>query len=207
MNEVSYIPAASALVVDVNARPGSSVSPGQVVLKLATGDPYVTAMLNAHEAAQVRPGITARVMDASPELSDPGVVGKVSAIPAYASHGRGQVGYPVDVTIRARLPQALIGATVRLTLWSPVTSGPVLTVPITAVFLSTPARAKSSISQGATRSGPVKPVPYVALIAARGRSRRIAVGTGPSAGGFVAISPLPPGSIEPGDRVLIGTGR
>lgn len=207
MNEVSYIPAASALVVEVNARPGSSVSPGQVVLKLATGDPYVTAMLNAHEAAEASKGSAARIAAASPALSDPGVVAKISPVPAYASHGRGQVEYPVDVTTNARLPQTLIGTTVRLTLWSSVTSGPVLTVPITAVFLGTPPKAKSNISQKAARSRPVKPVPYVTVIAARGRSRRIAVTTGPSAGGFVAISPLKPGSIEPGDQVLIGTSR
>jgi peptidoglycan hydrolase-like protein with peptidoglycan-binding domain len=203
MSEVSYIPAASALVVDVNARPGSSVRPGQVMLELATGDPYVTAMLSVREAAEASKGSAARIASASPALSDPGVVAKISPIPAYAS----KVEYPVDVTTRARLPQTMIGRTVRLTLWSSVTSEPVLTVPITAVFLTTPAKAKGNISQKATRSRPVKPVPYVTVIAARGRSRRIAVATGPSASGFVAIQPLKPGSIEPGAHVLIGTGR
>jgi peptidoglycan hydrolase-like protein with peptidoglycan-binding domain len=217
MDEVSYIPAASALVVNVNARTGSSVTTGQVVLKLATGNPYVTAMLTAREAAQASPGSAARVASASPALSAPGVVAKVSTIPAYASHGNvanpsaahdgGQVEYPVDVTTSARLAQNLIGTTVRLTLWSSVTSEPVLTVPITAVFLTTPAKAKSNISQKAAPSRPVKPVPYVTVIAADGRSRRIAVATGPSASGFVAIQPVKPGSIEPGDHVLIGTGR
>ena len=159
------------------------------MLELATGDPYVTAMLSVREAAEASKGSAARIASASPALSDPGVVAKISPIPAYAS----KVEYPVDVTTRARLPQTMIGRTVRLTLWSSVTSEPVLTVPITAVFLTTPAKAKGNISQKATRSRPVKPVPYVTVIAARGRSRRIAVATGPS--------------IEPGAHVLIGTGR
>jgi hypothetical protein len=200
MNEVIYIPTASALVVAVNAKAGTTVSPGQVVLRLATGHPYVTGMLSARQAALARIGSAAQIRLANPHIADTGTVTGLGAIPAYASHGSGRIEYPVDVTVHRPLPEGLIGTTVRLTVWSAVTRTPVLTVPLAAVFRSPPGKPRKA------GRAPV-PATYVTTLAADGRSRRIPVLTGPAAGGFVAVQPARPAALQPGDHVVIGVGR
>lgn len=182
MSEVSFIPAASALVVSAPARVGSEVSSGQVVLRLAVGKPYVTAMLTADQANRVSTGIPARI--ALPEVVMDGMITRISALGT------------VVVTSARPLSQRLIGTTVRLTLMAPVTNGPVLAVPLTAIF-SAAARA------GRTRG----PSTFVVLITASGRRERVPVSTGPAAGGFVAVQSAATGALRPGDRVLIGVGR
>lgn len=191
MAEVTYIPTPSALVVAVNAKAGTTVSAGEVILRLATGHPYVTGMLSAHQAALARAGDAARVSTASPHVADAGFVTGIGAIPAYASHGAGRVEYPVDVTVNRPLPEGLVGTRVRLAIRAPVTSQPVLAVPLAALF-----------------EGPQgKPATYVTTLTASGRTRRVRVVTGQAAGGYVAVEPARGASLEPGDRVVIGVSR
>ena len=186
MSEVTYIPAPSALVVAAEAKAGDTVMQGQVVLRLATGNPYVTALLSAREATQARAGTAARIASASPVVQASGVVAKISEIPAYAGR-TGQAEYQAVVTSR-RLPQSVIGRTVRLMLLIPVTSRPVLTVPLTAVFSSAGAQSPA----------------YVVLVGHNGRRYRVAVLTGPTAGSLVAVRTVTPGELRPGDHVVIG---
>lgn len=196
MNEVSYIPAASALVVSGAATTGSEVAPGQVILRLAVGKPYVTGMLTAHQAGQVHAGIPARI--AYPGRITAGVIARISTIPAYATAGKGVPEYPVVVTSSRPLSQRLIGSAVRLTLLAPVTGGPVLTVPLTAVF-SAPADPGRSPANGQSA--------FVVLVAASGRRTHVPVTTGPATAGFVAVQPATSGALAPGDHVLIDVGR
>ncbi len=67
-SEVVFIPSASALVTAVGARVGDLVG-GAAVLTLATGSPYVTADLTAHQAAEARLGMPATIVAASPRLT------------------------------------------------------------------------------------------------------------------------------------------
>lgn len=194
MSEVSFIPAASALVVSAAARVGSEVTSGQVVLRLAVGKPYVTAMLSADQANHASTGIPARIA-LSNTIMD-GVIARISALPAYATQGHGRPEYPVVVTSKRPLSQRLIGSAVRLTLMAPVTNGRVLAVPLTAIF-SAAARAGTSSVRG----------PFVVLVTAKGRRKQVPVSTGPAAGGFVAIQSATPGALRAGDHVLIGVGR
>ena len=193
MSEVSYIPAASALVVFAAARTGSEVTPGQVVLRLAVGKPYVTGMLSAGQVSKASAGLPARI--ASPGTVRAGRIARISTIPAYAAGGSTMPEYPVVVTSTRPLPQHLIGSAVRLTLLTPVTGGPVLTVPVTAVFSASSARGVRSASA------------FVVLVTASGRRKQVPVTTGPAAGGFVAVQPAISGALDPGDHVLIGVGR
>lgn len=186
MREVSYIPATSAFVVSVAARTGSQVAAGQVVLRLAVGKPYVTSVLSAQQATRTAVGIRARIALSNTIMA--GVIARISAIPAYATPGKGLPEYLIVVTSARPLPQRLIGSAVRLTLLMPVTGGPVLTVPLTAVF-----------SHGQSV--------FVMLVAANGRRTRVPVTTGPAAGGFVAVQPAASGALYPGDHVLIGVGQ
>ena len=196
MSEVSYIPAASALVVSSTASTGSEVSAGQVLLRLAVGRPYVTGVLSAQQANLARTGIPARI--AWSGAIKAGAVARISAIPAYAPAGQTLPEYPLVVKSRRPLPQRLIGSAVRLTLLAPVTGGPVLTVPLTAVFTAAARKGKPP-AHGQSA--------FVVLVAARGRRKKVPVTTGPAAGGFVAVQPEFAGALEPGDHVLIGVGR
>ena len=129
-SEVVFIPSRSALVTSVGARTGDLVG-GSVVLTLATGDPYVTADLTGHQAAQARRGMSATIVAASPPLTARGTVTRVGSLPPVG--GPPLHGYPVLVKPRRSLPQRMIGASVRLTLRARVTSEPVLTVPVAAI--------------------------------------------------------------------------
>ncbi len=183
-SEVVFIPSESALVTAVNARIGDLVR-GSTVLTLATGNPYVTAELNQHQAAAMRRGMSAEILTAiSPTFT--ATVTRISTLPVAG--GKAASGYRVLVRSRRPLPQRMIGANVRLTLFVPVTSGPVLTVPATAIL---PGRRHAT---------------DVIKVTA-GRRSRVAVFTGPGADGLVAVQPVRRGALRPGDRVLIGTSR
>jgi hypothetical protein len=183
--EVTYIPTKSALVAAVNARIGTVVARGEPVLSLATGNPYVTGTLTAHQASLARKGEPAGIVSASPPLAAAGTVTRIGPLP-----GTTGTGYPVWVRSIHPLPQHLIGARVRLTLYSAVTAGPVLTVPVAA------------ISGGAHHQSA-----YVVRVTGRDRRTRVAVFTGPRAEGLVSVQSVRPDALRPGDRVLIGRGR
>jgi hypothetical protein len=190
MSEISYIPATSALVISASARAGTVLRRGQVLLRLATGNPYVTSIVPAREVGQARVGLHAQFASALPQLSAAGVIAKITEIPAYAGHSPGHPMYQVVVISRRPIPVGLVGTKVRLTLWAPVTSVPVLTVPLAGVFTGRPGRP-----------------PYVVRIAADGRHQVVPVHTGLTADGLVAVSGLRPGSLNPATRVLIGVGK
>jgi peptidoglycan hydrolase-like protein with peptidoglycan-binding domain len=183
MSEVVFIPSRSALVVSVGARVGGQ--PGTTpVLTLATGRPYVTASLTAHQAAQTRAGLPAVITAASPARSAAGTVTRVVSRPTATGH------YRVLVRSRRPLPQRLVGASVRLSVKVPVTAGPVLTVPVAAI-----------VSAGHGR------LAHVVMITAARRRVIVPIISGPVADGLVAVQPVHTGGLRPGDRVLIGAGR
>jgi hypothetical protein len=184
-SEVTYIPGSSAIVVAVGARVGTVVASGTPVLSLATGNPYVTGKLTAHQASLARTGLPARIASAIPPLSAAGIVTRIGSLPSSAA-----TGFPVQVRPRQRLPQRLIGARVRLTLFASVTAGPVLNVPLSAIF-------------GKAHGHPA----YVVTISPGGHRRRVAVFLGPKADGLVAVQSVRAGQLHPGDRVVIGVRR
>lgn len=184
-SEVVFIPAASALVTSVAARVGDLVG-NSAVLTLATGNPYVSAVLSQHQAAQARRGMPARIVTANPQLTVRGTVTRIGHLPTEGAPGAG--GYQVLVRPRRALAQRMIGASVRLTLTARVTTAPILTVPVAAVLAAAHQRSA-----------------YVVKITA-GRRVRVAIFTGPTADGLVAVQSVRRGELRPGDRVLIGVG-
>ncbi len=185
MSEVVFIPARSALVASVAARVGDLVR-NSTVLTLATGNPYVSGVLTQHQAAQARRGMSAQIVAASPRLTVAGTVTRVGPLPTGG--GAAVHGYPVLVRPRRALPQRMIGARVRLTLIAPVTSAPVLIVPVAAILAAGHGRAAHVVKLTA------------------GHRVRVAVFTGPTADGLVAVHSVRRGELRPGDRVLIGVG-
>ena len=187
MSEVVFVPARSALVVSVGARVGGQAG-GSPLLTLTTGRPYVAGRLTAHQAARAHAGTPAVIVTGSPPLRVAGTVTRVGSSPAVGGPPAG--GYPVLVTSLRPLPQHLVGAAARLTLEAAVTAGPVLTVPVSAI----------------TTAGRGRPAHVVKVLPTRLRVR-VPVFTGPAADGLVAVQPVRPGALRPGDRVLIGVGR
>jgi hypothetical protein len=186
-SEVVFIPAASALVASVAARVGDLVR-NSAMLTLATGKPYVSAVLSQHQAAQARRGMPAQIVAGNPQLTVRGTVTRIGHLPLGGGPRAG--GYPVLVRPRRALPQRMIGASVRLTLRAPVTSAPVLTVPVNAIL--------------ATRHGRSA---YVVKVTASGRRVRVAIFAGPTADGLVAVQSVRRGQLRPGDLVLIGVSQ
>jgi multidrug efflux pump subunit AcrA (membrane-fusion protein) len=182
MSEVVFIPGKSALVLSVGVRVGRQPGAAPVVT-LATGRPYVSGRLTAHQAAQARKGVPATITAANPPLTARGTVTSISRVPATG----GAQGYPVRVRSARPLPQRLIGAQVRLTLKAAVTAEPVLTVPVAAIM-------------AAGHGRPTR----VLKVTAAGQHVSVAVFTGPTADGLVAVQPVHPASLRPGDRVLVG---
>jgi hypothetical protein len=183
--EVVFIPATSALVTSVGGRVGDLVG-GSTVLTLATGAPYVTSDLTAHQASQARRGMPASIVAANPALTATGTVTRIGSLPPVG--GPPVHGYPILVRPARMLPQRLIGAEVRLTLKVPVTAEPELIVP-----------AAAFVSAGHGRAG------HVTVVRA-GRRVKVPVLTGPTADGLVAVQPVRQGALRPGDHVLIGVG-
>jgi peptidoglycan hydrolase-like protein with peptidoglycan-binding domain len=184
-SEVVFIPAKSALVASVAARVGDLVR-NSAVLTLVVGKPYVSAVFSRHQAAQAHRGMSAQIVAASPRLTVTGTVTRVGLLPAGGGQPAGR--YPVVIRPHQALPQRMIGASVRLTMRTPITSSPVLTVPVAAIL--------------AARHGHAA---YVVKITA-GHRVRVAIVTGPTANGLVAVQPVRRGKLRPGDRVLIGVG-
>lgn len=184
-SEVVFIPAKSALVASVAARVGDLVA-NSAVLTLVTGKPYVSAVLTQHQAARARRGMSAQIVAASPRLTVTGRVTRIGLLPAKG--GAPVHGYPVLVRPGRALPQRMIGSRVRLTVRVPVTSGPVLTVPVAAILAA----------------GHGRPAHVVKITA--GRRVRVAIFTGPAADGLVTVQSERAGRLRPGDRVLIGVG-
>jgi multidrug efflux pump subunit AcrA (membrane-fusion protein) len=187
MSEVVFAPGKSALVISVGAWVGRQ--PGAApVLTLATGRPYVSGHLTAHQAALARRGIPAIITAANPPLTATGTVTRIGSLPATGGAPAG--GYPVRVQSRRPLPQRMVGAQVRLTLEAAVTAEPVLTVPAAAII-------------GAGHGRPT----HVLKVTAARRHVSVPVFTGPTADGLVAVQPVRPARLRPGDRVLVGVRR
>ncbi len=184
MDEVSYLPASSALVVTRPPKAGTELAKGTTIVRLAVGHPYIAGTLTAHQAAEARAGIPARIGLATPARVASGKVTRVSPLGTPA--GGGTLDFGVAVASRRPLPQRSIGSTVRLTLLAPVTSGPVLTVPLTAL---------ASGPHGST---------YVVTVASNGHRKKVAVYTGRQAEGLVAVEGVKAGTLSPGDHVQIG---
>ncbi len=201
-SEVVFIPSRSALVTSVGGRVGDLVG-GSAVLTLATGDPYVTADLTAHQAALARRGMSASIVAASPILvTARGTVTRIGLLPPVG--GPPLRGYPVLVKPRRALPQSMIGASVRVTLAAPVTSEPVLTVPVAAIVSTGRGLANHGpANHGLANHGGTGQV----VVLRNGRRVRVQIFTGPTADGLVAVQPVNPGTLRSGDRVLIGVGR
>jgi hypothetical protein len=214
--DVVFLPSLPATVVAVNGAKGQQ--PGQPFLELAArGSLALTGELPPAYAGQVKPGLKVSVFDEVTGIHATGTVanlgtatvnvpagtvvdvgsGAASASSASSSSGSSSSGssstggsgattfIPLAVAPSAPFAAALNGENVLVTVDTGQTEGPVLTVPVAAIVT--------------TASG----TSYVTVVGAHGRQVQVAVAPGISENGYVQVTPVHPGSLSAGQRVVV----
>lgn len=142
--------------------------------RLASGQLAVQGRVKAGERDLVQVGMAATFGD--------GQAGKVAAVdPSAGESGEASVTVNPDQALAADA----LGRNVRLAIPVKSTNGDVLVVPLSAV---------TAAAEGSARVTAVGPSGEIA----------VAVRAGLTAGGFVEVAPVRDGSLQPGDRVVIG---
>jgi HlyD family secretion protein len=183
MSEAWFIPVLPAHVA------GPVPSVGEVVqgqlLQLSIGGLTLTGQLDPAQAPLIKPGMPVLVESDTSSFQATGTVQQVGTQQQSAG-GADQPYLPMTVTRRGSWPPSLNGADVQLTVTAASTGNPVLAVPQSAVT----ANADGQTSVTLVAKGEVQQV--------------VLVRTGASVGGFVEVTPLSAGALQPGDSVVVG---
>ncbi|ARF73643.1 hypothetical protein B7C62_16275 [Kitasatospora albolonga] len=211
-SEVVYATGFPARVESLTADVGSAVSGG--VMRLSSGELVVEAHVPESQVGLLKVGQGAEVHSELDQRPVPAGISFVGDAPARErkagadSEGLetrgGSPGYPVRITAKRPLADALSGREVRVTVAAARSKGEVLAVPVTALV---------SDPDGSTA---------VSVLRADGRRDRVEVRTGMEADGLVEVTPVNPadpvdsagrdsrggrdvrGGLDDGDRVVIG---
>lgn len=177
--EVAFVPALPVRVAKLD-----QVAEAGPTLTLAAGPLAVTADVDERDARAVPVGTAVKVLIDARQLDLDGRIIAVGAAVTNAETGVRRV--PVTVETSAPLPGDSLGLDVRLTTTTARTAGEVLVVPVAALHATT---------DGGER---------VTVLDRDGSRRAVRVRAGLSSGGFVEIEPIDSGSLEAGDRVVVG---
>ncbi|MFI5528844.1 peptidoglycan-binding protein [Kitasatospora sp. NPDC051853] len=197
--EVVLLPAFPATVTAVNAPVGAPVS--GPLLSLAGGGLAVTGRLTPAQAAGVQAGMTVELLAEVSGATARGTVSGLGAPTALPPAGRvipiggpapapadpaqpGPLYVPLQITTEQGLPAALNGQNVRLTVLQGPAAEPVPSVPVAAVFTDSAGRT------------------VVTRVTEDGRREVVAVTTGVTVGGWVALTG---GGLAAGDQVAVGS--
>jgi hypothetical protein len=222
--DVVFLPSLPASVVAVNGAAGQQ--PGQPFLELAPrGSLALTGQLPPAYAGQVKPGLKVSIYDEVTGIHATGTVAGLgvatTTVPAgtvvdigssagstgasgsagsastgsaatgsssssSSSGGSGAAAFiPLTVRPSASLAAALNGENVLVTVQTGQTEGPVLTVPVAAIVT--------------TASG----TSYVTVAGTHGKQTGVTVTPGLSQNGYVQVTPVHPGALAAGDRVVV----
>ncbi|MGW3324345.1 peptidoglycan-binding protein [Streptomyces virginiae] len=193
-SEVVYLSSFPARVDAVTGKVGDGVS-GKV-MTVSAGNLAARGNLTPSDKGLVRAGQKVEILS---ELTGQTAVGTVTgvadAVEAAAQQGAAEGGpaapsaagggYAVIATPDEPLDPKLAGQQVRLTITAGGSSGPVLSVPASAV---------SATADGRT----------VVTVYAEGQRRQVEVTTGVVGGGSVEIRPADPAAVKDGDQVIVG---
>ncbi len=163
---------------------GTNTSTAQLV-ELSAGTLVVSMNLQVSEHGLVRVGLPAQLLDEQTNTTYPASITAVADTPLTGADG--QTGYPAEITPDQPLPPSLTGANLRVTITSAATATETLVVPLAAI---------SSAANGTTS---------VSVLTHEDEDPTlVAVVTGLSADGFVAVEPVDPDTLSVGDRVVVG---
>ncbi|WP_344348500.1 hypothetical protein [Catellatospora coxensis] len=178
--EVVFLPAFPGRVEALTARVGEEVRPPLVTV--SSGALVVQASLNPAQSKLVREGMPVEITSEVLGVSATGQVDKVGDLTQDESGAR---SHPLVVRpTGTALPESFAGQDVRLAVEAASSSGPVLVVPLSALF--------------AAPDGQTSVVRQVA-----GGTERVAVTVGVSGQGYAAVTAVA-GQLAPGDLVVVG---
>ncbi len=187
--EILFVPALPARVQNAVTTLGAAgaapdQSAGQTLVELAGGRLVVDATFRPNEEDLLQVGTRVELRD---ELTDAAYPAAVTDIATDRGSGLdGELGYRAIIKSDEEMPANLAGANLRVTITAASTSTPALIVPLAAI---------SSAADGSTS---------VHLLRTDGEPEVVAVDTGLSADGWVAITPVAPDTLRGGDEVIVG---
>lgn len=183
LGQYSFVPRLPARIVSLNATVGQPVSGS--ALTLAIGNPTVSGQVNPADAKVLRPGMKLTLTVSGSGLKIAGRVTSVSQVTASKASISGGLYIHIGIRPRRPLPMSLVGQDLSLTITTARSHGAVLAVPEAAVFASADGRT------------------YVAKLAGTSVVR-VPVQIGTVGGGLLEVTPLQPGALIAGDRVVTG---
>jgi peptidoglycan hydrolase-like protein with peptidoglycan-binding domain len=183
IGQYTFVPQLPARIVSLSATVGQSISAS--ALTLAIGNPTISGQLNPSEASLVRPGMKVTITQPGSGVIIPGRITSVSQVTASKASVSGGLYVRVGIRPARALPISLVGQDLSLTITAARSHGAVLAVPEAAIFASANGRT------------------YVSKLVGT-RAVRVAVQVGTAAGGLLQVTPVQPGALTAGDRVITG---
>ena len=183
LGEYTFVPRLPARIVRLSATVGQSISAG--ALTLAIGNPTISGQLNPSDAALVRPGMKVTITEPGSGVTIPGRITSVSHVTASKASVSGGLYVRVGIRPSRALPTSLVGQDLSLNIAAARSHGAVLAVPEAAIFASADGRTYVSKLVGTT-------------------AVRVAVQVGTAGGGLLQVTPVQPGALAAGDRVITG---
>ncbi|MDX3851711.1 hypothetical protein [Streptomyces sp. AK02-01A] len=191
-SEVVYVAARPVRVDSVAVGIGDDAT-GEL-MTLTAGRLMVRGSLEAHQKNLVSTGDRVQILSDSTGEEATGIVTSVATEPTSAKDGEhGEApqeaggGYSVQIKPEKPLAARLTGMDVRLTVVAASTTEAVLAVPTSAISLGADGRTT------------------VTLLQTGGHQRRVEVGVGMKADGYVQITPRS-GELSAGAKVIVGVG-
>lgn len=173
--------------LDSDAATGTGSTANDLVT-LAGGDLVVTMSLRPDQVELVRVGMDAELLDEQTNTAYPATISEIADTAVTGADG--QTGYPAVLTTVDALPDTLSGANLRVTITAASTDTASLVVPLAAV--SSTADGSTEVSTLRAEAGPdTAPV-------------AVAVTTGLSADGYVAVEPVDPNALSADVLVVVG---
>jgi HlyD family secretion protein len=183
LGQYTFVPQLPARIVSLSATVGQSISAS--ALTLAIGSPTISGQLNPSEAALVRPGMKVTIAVPGSGVTIPGRITSVSHVTASKASVSGGLYVRVGIRPSRPLPMSLVGQDLSLSITAAHSHGAVLAVPEAAIFASADGRTYVSKLVGTT-------------------AVRVPVQVGTSGDGLLQVTPVKPGALTAGDRVIIG---
>ncbi len=181
VSEYVFLPALPGRVEKTSARIGTDVT--APLLTLSSGTLVVRGSVNPGQRQLLKVGMPVEIESSLDGTKAHGVLASIGELAQDESGAR---SHALLVTAdKTPIDKALLGADVRLAVQAASTDGPVLVVPVSAVYADATGRS------------------VILRLATDGSQVRVPVEVGVSGDGYVAVEPLG-GGLEAGDRVIVG---
>ena len=183
LGQYTFVPRLPARIVRLSATVGQSISAS--ALTLAIGSPTISGQLNPSEATLVRPGMKVTITEAGSGVTIPARITSVSHVTASKASVSGGLYVRVGIRPSRPLPMSLVGQDLSLNITAARSHGAVLAVPEAAIFAGADGRTYVSKLVGTT-------------------AVRVPVQVGTAGDGLLEVTPVQPGALTVGDRVITG---